>query len=218
MAILPLNHAVNATDDRQESMFAPEIAPELDASFAPETDFSQESHADFRTLIPYEAEELASTTPLNHGLTSFTASLTYNEAENEFTPEAIDEPETSELAEPSEPAESSSPFVSQADESGQSTAVESSTGKESLSTGAASEFASLEERVLRAVSLVRHEREARIAAEQRTALLESQLLALQAESAIADQLQLEVDSLRAEREQVRQRVDRLLSQLDALEL
>jgi len=80
------------------------------------------------------------------------------------------------------------------------------------------EFAALEERVLRAVALVRHEREARVAAEQRTAVLESQLLVLQAEVATAEQLQQEVDGLRAEREQVRGRVDRLLSQLDALEL
>jgi uncharacterized coiled-coil protein SlyX len=77
------------------------------------------------------------------------------------------------------------------------------------------DFAALEERVLRAVSLVRREREARTAAEERAAALEVQL---HAQNPAIDQLQQEVDSLRAEREQVRLRVERLLSQLDALEL
>jgi len=87
------------------------------------------------------------------------------------------------------------------------------------------DFAALEERVLRAVSLVRRERQARLAAEQRAEVLEgrvltleSQLPQLQADAAILEQLQQEVETLRAEREQVRQRVDRLLGQLDALEL
>jgi hypothetical protein len=77
------------------------------------------------------------------------------------------------------------------------------------------DFAALEERVLRAVKLVRHEREARTAAEERSLALEGQL---QAQNPAIDRLQKEVDSLRSEREQVRQRVERLLSQLDALEL
>jgi hypothetical protein len=84
------------------------------------------------------------------------------------------------------------------------------------------DFTALEERVLKAVSLVRRERQVRAAAEERTGVLESQLLQLEAQlqsqtPAIA-KLQQEIDSLRVEREQVRQRVDRLLSQLDALEL
>jgi uncharacterized coiled-coil protein SlyX len=77
------------------------------------------------------------------------------------------------------------------------------------------DFAALEERVLRAVSLVRREREARHAAEERLMHLESQTLA---QVPVVEQLQQEVDALRAERDQVRQRVERLLSQLDALEL
>lgn len=77
------------------------------------------------------------------------------------------------------------------------------------------DFAALEERVLRAVSLVRREREARHAAEERLMHLESQALA---QAPVVEQLQQEVDALRAERDQVRQRVERLLGQLDALEL
>ena len=81
-------------------------------------------------------------------------------------------------------------------------------------TVSADEFAALEERVLRAVNLVKRERLARAAAEVR---------ATQAESRLAEQLDAakdlshDVDSLRAERESVRQRVEKLLAQLDALE-
>ena len=71
--------------------------------------------------------------------------------------------------------------------------------------------------MLRAVSLVRREREARIAAEERAVVLEGRLAGLQLEVAAVDRLQDEIESLRAEREQVRQRVERLLVQLDALE-
>jgi len=77
------------------------------------------------------------------------------------------------------------------------------------------DFAALEERVLRAVNLVRRERQARQAAEERLLILESQILA---QSPALEQLQQEVEGLRVEREQVRQRVERLLGQLDALEL
>jgi len=77
------------------------------------------------------------------------------------------------------------------------------------------DFAALEDHVLRAVNLVRQERQARSAAEERAAALDAQL---QAQSPSIERLQQEVDSLRVEREQVRQRVERLLSQLDALEL
>jgi uncharacterized coiled-coil protein SlyX len=77
------------------------------------------------------------------------------------------------------------------------------------------DFSALEERVLRAVSLVRREREARAAAEERIAALEAKL---QAPNPVIERLEQEIESLRVEREQVRQRVDRLLGQLDALEL
>jgi hypothetical protein len=77
------------------------------------------------------------------------------------------------------------------------------------------DFSALEDRVLRAVNLVRRERQARTEAEVRTKELEAQVLE---QLPMINQLQKEVDSLRVEREQVRQRVERLLSQLDALEL
>jgi hypothetical protein len=80
------------------------------------------------------------------------------------------------------------------------------------------DFAALEERVLRAVTLVRREREARLAAEERLMHMESQVLAQAPVLENVQHLQQEVDSLRAERDQVRQRVERLLGQLDALEL
>ena len=79
----------------------------------------------------------------------------------------------------------------------------------------ADDFSALEDRVLRAVSLVRTERQARIAAEERAAELKAQL---ETQAPLLEQLQHETESLRLEREQVRQRVERLLAQLDALEL
>jgi len=77
------------------------------------------------------------------------------------------------------------------------------------------EFTALEERVLRAVNLVKRERLGRTAAELATAQLESQLAE---QRPLVDQLQTEVHTLRAERDQVRMRVERLLAQLDALEI
>src|ERR1700684_3327297 len=85
----------------------------------------------------------------------------------------------------------------------------------------ADEVSALEERILRAVNLVKRERLARAAAEERAALAETRATEqvqaaenLQKETA---NLQKEVDALRTERDHVRQRVERLLSQLDALE-
>jgi len=77
------------------------------------------------------------------------------------------------------------------------------------------EFAALEERVLRTVNLVKFERQARATAEERAARAE---LELRGQAPLAEQLQKEISTLREERAQVRQRVERILSQLDALEL
>lgn len=77
------------------------------------------------------------------------------------------------------------------------------------------DFAALEERVLRAVTLVKQERQARTAAEGRAERAEA---ALSDQIPRVEQLQAELDALRAERDQVKTRVERLLSQLDALEL
>lgn len=89
-------------------------------------------------------------------------------------------------------------------------------------TVSADDFSALEERILRAVNLVKRERLARTAAEERASAAEERATA--AESKIAEQtelaasLQKEIGTLHAEREAVRQRVEKLLSQLDALEV
>jgi septal ring factor EnvC (AmiA/AmiB activator) len=86
------------------------------------------------------------------------------------------------------------------------------TGNLALSS---SDFSALEERVARTVQLVKTERQARTAAEQRAESLDAQLSEQQT---VVKSLQEEVRALNAERDQVRQRVERLLSQLDALEV
>jgi uncharacterized coiled-coil protein SlyX len=86
----------------------------------------------------------------------------------------------------------------------------------------ADDFSSLEDRILRAVNLVKREKLARTAAEERATQAEER--ATQAEAKLAEQvpvteqLQKDVTALRAERDHVRQRVEKLLGQLDALEL
>lgn len=78
----------------------------------------------------------------------------------------------------------------------------------------ANDFAALEERVLRAVNLVKRERLARSAAEERAAAVEAQL---EEQKAFVENLEKEVTALRGERDAVRQRVEKVLSQLDELE-
>jgi chromosome segregation ATPase len=82
-------------------------------------------------------------------------------------------------------------------------------------TLSANDFSALEERILRAVEVVRRERQARTSAEERAARAEAQLHDL---SPQLEQLEKELNALRSERDQVRGRVERLLGQLDALEL
>lgn len=82
-------------------------------------------------------------------------------------------------------------------------------------TLSANDFSALEERVLRTVEVVRRERHARAAAEERAANAEAQL---HEQAPLVDQLEKEISLLRAERDHVRERVERLLGQLDALEL
>jgi FtsZ-binding cell division protein ZapB len=79
----------------------------------------------------------------------------------------------------------------------------------------ANEFSALEERILRAVNMVKRERQARAEVEERLAKAEAQL---REQAPLAEQLQNEVNALRAERDQVKGRVERLLGQLDTLEL
>jgi uncharacterized coiled-coil protein SlyX len=76
-------------------------------------------------------------------------------------------------------------------------------------------FTALEERVLRAVNLVKRERMARSEAELRAVAAEEKVT--EQDEAI-DNLNKEIGALRAERDAVKQRVDRILSQLDALEV
>jgi chromosome segregation ATPase len=84
------------------------------------------------------------------------------------------------------------------------------------------EFSALEERIVRAVSLVRRERQARTAAEERANELEAKLNKPNQELArIEEELKQkteEIATLNAERDQLRQRVERILTQLDSLEL
>ncbi|MGD0731960.1 MAG: hypothetical protein ABR956_11910 [Terracidiphilus sp.] len=79
----------------------------------------------------------------------------------------------------------------------------------------ADEFSGLEDRILRAVELVKKERAARVAAEERTAQAEAEL---REQAPKAERLEKELSALRAEHNHVRERVERLLAQLDALEL
>ena len=65
------------------------------------------------------------------------------------------------------------------------------------------------------MNLVKRERMARTAAEQRATEAEARL---NEQTTATEELQKEVGSLRAERDHIRQRVEKLLSQLDALEL
>ena len=78
-----------------------------------------------------------------------------------------------------------------------------------------SDFSALEERIARTITLIKTERQARAAAEQRAETLDGQL---GEQLALVKSLQEEVRALNAERDTVRQRVERLLSQLDALEV
>ena len=79
----------------------------------------------------------------------------------------------------------------------------------------ADDFSALEERIRRAVELVKRERQARVAAEERAVQAEAQLTG---QGPVVEKLKEEVRALRTERDHVRQRVERLLQQLDALEL
>ncbi len=65
------------------------------------------------------------------------------------------------------------------------------------------------------MNLVKSERQARAEAEERAILAEVQL---SEQAPLVDRLQKELEAQRAERDQVRQRVEKLLAQLDALEL
>ncbi len=77
----------------------------------------------------------------------------------------------------------------------------------------ADEFQALEQRVLRAVEIVRREREARAAAEAEVASLREQLESLKHAS---NDAQTQITTLNQERTSVRLRVEKMLQQMDEL--
>jgi hypothetical protein len=84
-----------------------------------------------------------------------------------------------------------------------------------MSTAAISvdEFQALEQKVLRAVEIVKREREARAAAEAEVVSLREQL---SVQSTLTDETNTELKSLQKERDDVRQRVEKMLTQMDEL--
>jgi septal ring factor EnvC (AmiA/AmiB activator) len=82
-------------------------------------------------------------------------------------------------------------------------------------TLSADDFSALEDRVMKAVELVKRERAARTEAEERAAQAEADL---RDQAPQIDRLQSEITSLQEERDQIRQRIEKLLAKLDTLEL
>jgi hypothetical protein len=83
----------------------------------------------------------------------------------------------------------------------------------STSTISVDEFQALEQKVLRAVEVVKREREARATAEAEVANLRAQLAESQSLSTMVES---ELTTLTKEREAVRQRVEKMLQQMDEL--
>ena len=77
----------------------------------------------------------------------------------------------------------------------------------------ADEFQALEQKVLRAVEVIKREREARATAEAEVASLRAQLAEQQTLSTMVES---ELTTLTKEREAVRQRVEKMLQQMDEL--
>ncbi len=82
------------------------------------------------------------------------------------------------------------------------------------------EFQALEQKVLRAVEIVRREREARTAAEADAAEQREQVKALQQQldslASASNAAQSQITTLNQEREAVRTRVEKMLQQMDEL--
>ncbi|HXR38077.1 MAG TPA: hypothetical protein VN776_03255 [Terracidiphilus sp.] len=117
-------------------------------------------------------------------------------------------------AEVTQESQSESASQSEPEAQSESEPQDSAAGQGNL-TLSASDFSALEDRILRAVDVVRRERQARAAAEERAARAEEQL---REQAPLMEQLEKDLHALRAERDQVRERIGRLLGQLDALEL
>jgi uncharacterized protein involved in exopolysaccharide biosynthesis len=87
----------------------------------------------------------------------------------------------------------------------------------STATITVDEFQALEQKVLRAVEIVKREREARSAAEAEVAALRAQLEAQTATQGEAlNEAQSQLSALNKERDVVRQRVEKMLQQMDEL--
>jgi DNA anti-recombination protein RmuC len=82
------------------------------------------------------------------------------------------------------------------------------------------EFQALEQKVLRAVEIVRREREARIAAEAEAAAAKEEAAALREQLAdltsASNAAQTQITTLNQERDAVRLRVEKMLQQMDEL--
>lgn len=82
-------------------------------------------------------------------------------------------------------------------------------------TVSADDFSALEDRIIRAVEMVKRERQGRAAAEERALNAESELRLM---APRIEALEREIDMLKHERDHVRTRVGKLLTQLDALQV
>ena len=87
------------------------------------------------------------------------------------------------------------------------------TAETGATTVSADEFQALEQKVLRAVEIVRRERDARAAAEAEVVALREQLDSL---TAASNASQTQITTLNQEREAVRTRVEKMLQQMDEL--
>ena len=83
----------------------------------------------------------------------------------------------------------------------------------STSTISVDEFQALEQKVLRAVEIVKQEREARAKAETEIASLREQL---EFQTLLATEAQTSLNTLTKERDGVRLRVEKMLQQMDEL--
>ena len=83
----------------------------------------------------------------------------------------------------------------------------------STATISVDEFQALEQKVLRAVEIVKKEREARAKAEAEVAQLREQL---EFQTLVASEAQTAVNTLTKERDNVKQRVQKMLQQMDEL--
>ena len=83
----------------------------------------------------------------------------------------------------------------------------------STATISVDEFQALEQKVLRAVEIVKKEREARAKAEAEVTALREQL---EFQTLVSSEAQTAVNALTKERDNVKQRVEKMLQQMDEL--